>query len=85
MDQARLRDIILDAARTCYDQGPGWAQEGVVLREIAERHREIRDDLERQQEVLTCWHKLFNEGKLSWGYNLDTPNAPWFHFPREAS
>src|SRR5580693_5339983 len=30
----------------------------------------------------TCWHELFQEGTLSWGYDLDNPDAPFFHIPR---
>jgi hypothetical protein len=66
-------------ARQCYDRGPGWAQQAVVLQEFAE-HDEVAD-IRTQQKILTCWHDLFREGALSWGYNLDNPGFPWFHLP----
>ena len=81
MDDKDLRNQILDVARKCYDQGPGWAQEMVVLREFAEQHH-IGRNVEKQQDGLTCWHDLVRDGELSWGYNIDNPNAPWFHFPK---
>jgi len=40
-----------------------------------------RLDLDLQQAILTCWHDLFREGLLSWGYVLDNTDAPFFHIP----
>lgn len=74
-----LESTILEVARRYYDRGPGFAQESVVLREIAARLS--ADSLAEQQQILTCWHRLFQQGKLSWGYDLDNPNRPFFHFP----
>lgn len=62
----------------CLAKGPGYAQEGVILRQAAERLH-LRGDVGGQQRLLTCWHDLFREGTLSWGYDVDNPNAPFFH------
>lgn len=83
MDEKELEKLILDVAREFYDRGPGWAQESVVLREVGKRLG-VAQDLDRQQAVLTCWHDLFRDGSLSWGYDLDNPSRPWFHFPQPA-
>ena len=40
-----------------------------------------RIDLDLQQAILTCWHDLFRDGALSWGYDLDNPDPPFFHIP----
>ena len=37
--------------------------------------------LEEQQKILTVWHRLFAEGKLAWGYDLENPGSPFFHMP----
>lgn len=83
LDQEHVEKLILDVAKKCYEKGPGYAQEGVVLREVAERLGVPvgGSAVENEQVVLTCWHDLFRAGSLSWGYNIDTPDAPWFHFP----
>jgi hypothetical protein len=79
-----IEQVIRDVARECYEKGPGYAQEWVVLREVASRvgDRLPGTDVERAQTVLTHWHDLFRRGELSWGYDLDSPNSPWFHFPK---
>jgi hypothetical protein len=80
MDPQAIKERILEIARDYCNRGPGWAQEGVVLHEVAERLGIAGDKaVERQQLILTCWHDLFREGILSWGYNLDNPSNPWFH------
>lgn len=66
--------------------GPGYAQQRVVIDEVARQQfngdRFIAPmDINLQQEILTCWHDLFREGRLSWGYDLDNPDAPFFHIP----
>lgn len=32
-----------------------------------------------EQTVLTVWNDLFRNGYLSWGFNLNNPNPPFFH------
>jgi hypothetical protein len=49
-----------------------------VLREVAERLG-ADDDLSLEQLVLDCWHDLFLNRTLGWGYNIDNSNFPWFH------
>ena len=81
LDPKVVGELILDVAREYTAKGPGWAQESVVLREVAERLGVAGDvNVSRQQTVLTCWHDLFRDGVLSWGYDIDNPSAPCFHF-----
>src|SRR5690348_9401988 len=77
---AGVAERLLRIARQCIAEGPGFAQETVVLRKAAEELG-IGDDLERQQRLLTAWQDLFRTGQLSWGYNVDNPSAPFFHLP----
>ncbi len=74
---SELAEKLLGIARECIDQGPGYAQEPVVLREAAEQ-LQIRD-LKEQQRLLTTWNDLFRDGWLAWGYNIDNPSSPFFH------
>jgi len=68
--------IVIESA----SQGPGWAQEGVVLRKIGENISSKKEpDLKTQQMILDAWHDLFTEKHLGWGYDLDNPNSPFFH------
>lgn len=91
-----LKAELLRVAKEMYESGPGFAQESVVLREAAERLR-IADEeryegdpyvprspelLERQQEMLRVWHRLFHDGDLVWGYDIDSPGPPSFHLGR---
>jgi hypothetical protein len=78
MPYTELKQRVLEVALDLLNRGPGYAQESVVLREAAERLR-VQDNLRDQQQLLTCWHDLFREGKLSWGYDVDNPGAPFFH------
>jgi hypothetical protein len=66
------------------ERGAGYAQQKPVLDAVAQKYGGnmwTRLDLDLQQAILTCWHDLFREGILSWGYNLDNPDPPFFHFP----
>lgn len=72
---------LIKIAEEFMEEGPGYAQERVVLREAAARLH-IEEDFRQQQLLLTAWHKLFLDGKLSWGYNIDNPGLPFFHFPQ---
>jgi hypothetical protein len=76
-----MKNELLEVAKDCLARGPGFAQEYVVLREVAEKLRLI-DDLEAQQAMLTSWHDLFREGVLSWGYDIDNPTVPFFHLSK---
>lgn len=82
MTHEELKQVVFDTAATLARQGPGWAQESAVLREVAKRLQpQLGTDLAGQQAILTAWHDLFFEKKLSWGYNLANPNSPFFHVP----
>ena len=69
----RLREI----AKGYVLMGPGYAQEGVVLREAKEKIRPT--SLAEEQLILEAWQRLFIEGDFAWGYNLDNPSSPFFH------
>ena len=83
-----LKKSILDIATQMAQKGAGYAQEIVVLREVEDKHGEelkknpdLKPAVPRSRLILTAWHDLFREGKLSWGYDLHNPNAPFFHVP----
>jgi len=83
-DYEALKQKLLEAARRCARRGPGYSQQRPVLDEItsaAGGSIYTRLDLDLQQAILTCWHDLFREGTLSWGYDLDNPDPPFFHVP----
>ena len=72
------QNTLLQIATEFINEGPGYAQQTVVLREAVAR-LQVGQDVKKQQLLLTVWHDLFREGKLSWGYNIDNPDAPFFH------
>jgi hypothetical protein len=78
MSNEEIKGLVFRVAAECSSKGPGWAQEGVVLREVAE-HLSGNPDLKLQQSILDVWHDLFMEKRLAWGYDLDNPNSPFFH------
>ena len=69
----RLRQIAIDFV----SMGPGYAQEGVVLRKARSDFRP--QTLAHEQMILEAWQMLFIDGELAWGYNLDNPGMPFFH------
>jgi hypothetical protein len=82
MSAEEIRSLVWQIAATNADRGPGWSQEGVVLREVSERlggRGDQRPDKKVQQMVLDAWHDLFAEKKLGWGYDLNNPNSPFYH------
>jgi len=86
MESKKVKQIVYEVAIDFAQRGPGWAQQAAVLREAAERLRsQLGTELAAQQAILTAWHDLFLERKLSWGYNLDNPNAPFFHTLKPAT
>jgi hypothetical protein len=82
MDRETTKTWLLARARQEATKGPGFAQQGVVLR--AAKAGLLVKTIEDEQTVLDCWHELFREGRLNWGYNLDNPDAPFFHVPEPA-
>jgi hypothetical protein len=74
----QMKDQVLKVAVEMFQRGPGYSQEASVFREMRQRLN-IGYDPGMEQNVLTCWHDLFLEKRLSWGYNFDNPNAPFFH------
>lgn len=80
VNEDQVRDTILDVARNVIETGgANFAQEQIVLRQVAQKLN-VRGDLEAEQFILTCWNNLFRDGTLSWGFNIDNPSRPWFHF-----
>jgi hypothetical protein len=87
IDFTGLKQRVLETARQCARRGAGYSQQRPVLDEVASAvggNMYMRLDLELQQAILTCWHDLFREGTLSWGYDLDNPDPPFFHIPNRA-
>ena len=84
IDYAELKQKVFEAAKECARRGPGYSQQRPVFDAVAGAagaNMWTRLDLDLQQAILTCWHDLFREGSLSWGYDLDNPDAPFFHIP----
>ena len=80
MDHQEVKQVVYQTAADMARRGLGWTQESVVLREALERLRpHLGAGLAAQQAILSAWHDLFLERKLSWGYDLDNPNWPFFH------
>lgn len=84
MRYEELMREVFEAATRCARRGAGYSQQRAVLNEVAEKFGKGPYDLldlKLQQDILTCWHDLFREGHLSWGYDLENPDAPFFHIP----
>lgn len=82
MSEQKINEIVWRVANESATLGPGWAQEGVVLRTIGNQiasHHGGRLDKQTQQAILNAWHDLFLERRLAWGYDLENPNSPFFH------
>ena len=77
-----LKDELRRIVEQCASQGPGYAQEGVVLREA--RRILGPQTLDQEQKILEAWHGLFLDGQLGWGFDLDNPGPPFFHYPTAA-
>ncbi len=82
IDTAAIREVLLRIAEEAIKRGPGFAQESVVLRQTFEDLNLNWEDVPAQQQMLTCWHDLFRDGKLAWGFDVDNPGPPFFHFAR---
>lgn len=80
MNYAAILKMVYRVACDCAKRGPGWSQQSPVLSAVAEEAR-AQGDVAKQQLILTCWHDLFSLGLLAWGYNIDNPDAPFFHVP----
>ncbi len=79
MSERNIVDLVWEVVKEAAKRGPGWSQEGVVLRKVGEQLGMVRGDLRTQQAVLNVWHDLFAAKKLGWGYDLDNPGSPFFH------
>ena len=81
MSNEEIKLLVMQVATEKAGNGPGWAQEGVVLQEVKDQlvQRLGRVELTIQQAILNNWHDLFAEKRLAWGYDVDNPNSPFFH------
>lgn len=79
LTREHIKAELLRLAAEYYRKGPGYAQQGPVLRTA--RDRLAPAGVTAEQQVLDCWHELFRDGELVWGYNLDNPDSPFFHIP----
>ncbi|SRR5216684_4030220 len=89
MSEQEIKQLVWTIATEFADRGPGWAQEGAVLRAVRERviGKNLgvkRDTLGVQQMILNAWHDLFMDKKLAWGYDLDNSGSPFFHVREQA-
>ena len=78
MNHKDIEKTLLEVASEFCESGPGFAQESVVLREVAKRLN-VNRDVKTHQMILDCWQNLFRQGTLNWGHDLDNPSAPFFH------
>jgi len=74
------RAELMRMAKELVKQGPGYAQEGVILRGMQKEFQITR--LPDQQRLLDEWQLLFRDGLLMWGYDIENPGRPWFHLPK---
>lgn len=82
MKYGELSELVRQTAIFCHRKGAGYAQQSVVLQQVGRQlAREGQRPTVSDSQILTCWHDLFLSGDLSWGYDLDNPNAPFFHVP----
>ena len=70
MQYDAIKKTLLSIIEEFRPRGPGYSQEKPVLDEAG------------QQQLLTCWHDLFREGVLCWGFNLSNPGPPFVHVAR---
>ena len=82
-----IKEIVHKVAVEHHAKGPGFAQTRPVITAALEQVRLVgappKDlDLARQQEVLTAFYDLFRSGELSWGYDSNNPERPFFHVAR---
>jgi hypothetical protein len=82
VSEQEIKETVWQVAADFAERGPGWSQEGVVLRAVRDKFPSARKDLTIQQMILNAWHDLFTENKLAWGYDLDNPGSPFFHVRR---
>ena len=54
-------------------------QQSAVLEAVVKRLGRSHDR-EFEQAILTQWHDLFRTGVFAWGYDVNNPNPPFFHF-----
>lgn len=78
-DQRPYKAQLLKVAKEAVEQGPGFGQQGYVLRTVAEQLGVKGSD--QEQKLLTAWYELFRDGELSWGYDLSNPGPPFIHVP----
>ena len=76
-DLDELKDRLRQIACDLVAMGPAYAQEGVALRSAKNDLRP--QSLAHEQRILEVWHRLFIDGELGWGYDLDNPGSPFFH------
>ena len=75
-----IEKIILQVVDEALAIGPGYAQEGYVIRTTWEKIGSP-PGVEAQQRILDVWYRLLREGKIVWGYDMANPGAPFFHKP----
>ena len=77
-----IRKTLLEVVEEYSKKGPGFLQQGPILRETAKRLG-IRQDEALEQALLAAWHDQFLAGHLAWGFNLANPGPPSCHVTRK--
>ncbi|MCA1202529.1 hypothetical protein [Priestia flexa] len=82
MDGNLIRKTVLEVVNEMEGKGPGYFQQGLILRESADKLN-INGNGELERVLLTYWHDLFRNGYLAWGYNLANPDPPFVHITEQ--
>jgi hypothetical protein len=80
MDISKIEEKMWQIIREAVEIGPGYAQEGYVLRTTWEQLGSPRD-LATERMILDVWNRFIREGRIVWGHNMSNPTAPFFHIP----
>jgi hypothetical protein len=80
MNSSEIERIIWQVVHEALEIGPGYAQEGYVIRTTWEKLGSPHD-LKLEQNILDVWYRLVREGQIVWGYDVSNPGAPFFHKP----
>ncbi len=78
----KFRDTLVEVCTSNFDQGLGYFQESVILKQTA-RRLNVDPIGEEACRLLTAWHALLAEGLISPGVNLDNPGLPFLHLTPE--
>jgi hypothetical protein len=92
LDGYTIRKVLLEIVKEISAQSTGYLRLSDMdsrhtLEEAAQRlNIELRGEgrnLDLEQALLTVWHDLFRTGYLAWGYQVFTPDPPFYHITEQ--